>query len=75
MKNFWRILSYANPLGTSVIKYAILTLLYVLFSLVNFTVLIPLLEVLFDQVSVVKLEEASNPPDFSITIDYFKNSL
>jgi ATP-binding cassette, subfamily B, bacterial MsbA len=74
MKNFWRILSYANPLGTSVIKYAILTLLYVLFSLVNFTVLIPLLEVLFDQVSVVKLEEASNPPDFSITIDYFKNS-
>ncbi len=73
MKNFLRILSYASPLGPSAIKYALLTLLYVAFSLVNFTVLIPLLEVLFDQVDQPQAK-AIAPPDFSFTIDYFKNT-
>ena len=72
MKNFWRILSYATPLGSPAIKYAILTLLYVVFSLVNFTVLIPLLEVLFNQVDSSAYDVTSPPPDFSISIVYFR---
>lgn len=74
MKNFWRILSYARPLGPSAVKYALLTLLYVAFSLVNFTVLIPLLEVLFDQVNEPQTGATQVPPDFSLTIDYFKST-
>ena len=73
MKNFWRILGYAKPLGLSAIKYAISTLFYVVFSLVNFTVLIPLLEVLFDDVNSSTLS-LIEPPHFTLSMDYFKNS-
>lgn len=72
MKNFWRILSYARPLGTSAFKYAILTLFFVVFSLVNFTVLIPLLEVLFDQVEIAEIN-LDPSLEFSFSIDYFKS--
>ena len=72
MKNFWRILSYARPLGTSAFKYAILTLFFVVFSLVNFTVLIPLLEVLFDQVEIAEINLDASL-EFSFSIDYFKS--
>ncbi|MFT7032064.1 MAG: subfamily B ATP-binding cassette protein MsbA [Cyclobacteriaceae bacterium] len=73
MKNFWRILSYASPLGTSTAKYAILTLFYVIFSLVNITALIPLLDVLFDKVDTPELEISLIVPKFSLTIEYFKS--
>lgn len=73
MKNFWRILGYAKPLGPSAFKYAILTLFYVVFSLVNFTVLIPLLEVLFDEVNPSSVKHTA-PPGFTFSIEYFKNS-
>ena len=72
MKNFWRILSYSRPLGTKVPQYVGLTLLYTIFSLVNLTVLIPLLDILFDKVDPTVL--ASNPPEFSFALDYFKDT-
>ncbi|MEQ6121095.1 ABC transporter ATP-binding protein [Reichenbachiella sp. MALMAid0571] len=72
MKNFWRILSYAKPYQSFIPQYIILTWLYVLFSLVNFTILKPLLEVLFDQTNpeVINMEA----PSFQLSISFFTNT-
>ena len=53
MKVYWRILSYARPLGRFVGPYFLTSLLASLFGLLNFTLIQPLLNVLFDQAAVV----------------------
>ncbi|MFY0654174.1 MAG: ABC transporter ATP-binding protein [Cyclobacteriaceae bacterium] len=68
MKNFWRILTYAKPLGSNVPQYAILTLLYVLFNLMVFGSLKPLLDLLFNENEVTKIVE--HPGGFSFRIAY-----
>jgi subfamily B ATP-binding cassette protein MsbA len=70
MKTFSRIFFFARPLGLDIPVYAILTLLATIFSVVNFTTLIPLLQVLFGQVEST-LNVAR--PSFSLTIEYFKD--
>lgn len=49
MKNYFRLLSYAKPLGGFIIPFVITSILASLFGVLNFTLLIPLLNVLFDQ--------------------------
>jgi len=73
MKTYLRILTYGRPFGKNIISYLIFTLFYVVFSMINFSVLIPLLNVLFDQVEISKIQEFNTQPTFSLTIDYFKN--
>ena len=70
MKTFSRIFFFARPVGLDIPVYAILTLLATIFSVVNFTTLIPLLQVLFGQ-----MESTLNVarPSFSLTIEYFKD--
>lgn len=51
MKIYFRILSFAKPYKRFLPRYAILALFAVLFGLINFTLLIPLLNVLFNTVS------------------------
>jgi subfamily B ATP-binding cassette protein MsbA len=70
MKTFSRIFFFARPVGLDIPVYAILTLLATIFSVVNFTTLIPLLQVLFGQVEST-LNVAR--PSFSLTIEYFKD--
>lgn len=72
MNTYLRILSYARPFSRFVPAYMLTTILQVVFSLVNFTVLIPLLNILFDQVEQEKVAALHQLPDFSISIDYFK---
>ena len=56
MKTYFRILNFGRPFGKNILVYIFFTLFYVVFSMVNFSVLIPLLNVLFDQVEVSKIQ-------------------
>ncbi len=68
MKNYFRILSYARPFGLYAPLYGLVTLLAVIFGVLNLVVLIPMLEVIFGAVEVTVREM----PQFSISINYFK---
>ncbi|MEQ8532472.1 MAG: ABC transporter ATP-binding protein, partial [Imperialibacter sp.] len=73
MKTYFRLLSFARPFGKFIPTYILVTILQVAFSLVNFAVLIPLLEILFDQIEPEKLENLKRLPEFTISVDYFKS--
>jgi subfamily B ATP-binding cassette protein MsbA len=73
MNTYLKILAFARPFSAYIPQYALFTILYVVFSLVNFTVLIPLLQILFGQVDTEKINAIGSQPEFSFTIDYFKN--
>ena len=73
MNTYLRILSFGKPFGKNITIYLILTLFYVVFSMINFSVLIPLLNVLFDQVEIAKIQELNTKPNFSLSLEYFKN--
>ena len=69
MKTYRRILSYARGLGWYIPQYVIVVLLFALFSAVNITLLIPMIEVLFNQVEAEQV--AIVVPEFSLSSDYF----
>jgi len=50
LKNYFRILSFSKPLGGFIVPFVITSLLASIFGVLNFTLLIPLLNVLFDQI-------------------------
>jgi len=49
MKTYLRVLSYAKPIGKYAIPYAIFALLAILFGLINYSFLMPTLDILFGQ--------------------------
>ncbi len=67
MTTYLRILSYARPVGLLAPQYLIYTFLHIIFSIVNFVVMIPLLNILF---GIVEVQEFSEP-EFSLSISYF----
>ncbi|WP_268035471.1 ABC transporter ATP-binding protein [Algoriphagus sp. PAP.12] len=71
MKTYLRILSYAKPFGRFVPTYIIYTLFSIIFGLVNFTLLKPLFDVIFEQVDPQSLEKYRALPEFSLSIEYF----
>lgn len=73
MNTYLRILSFARPLGAFVPQYIIYTLLAIVFGLIQFTLLIPLFDVLFSQVGPEAGLAAASKPDFALNIDYLKN--
>ncbi len=70
MKTYLRILQYTQSLKKYIVPYFILSLLASLFGILNFTLLIPLLNVLFNQVA----PKAVEMPSFSLTASYFSQS-
>lgn len=70
VKTYFRILSFARPLRNFIPRYLLLTLLGIVFGIFNFTLLIPLLNIIFDTVEVAP--EALVLPDFSLTPAYVK---
>lgn len=72
MNTYFRILSYARPFSRFVPIYVLTTVLQVIFSLVNFTILIPLLNILFNQVDPSEASVVETLPEFSISVDYVK---
>ncbi|MFN3759967.1 MAG: ABC transporter ATP-binding protein [Algoriphagus aquaeductus] len=71
MKTYLRILSYARPFGRFVPIYILYAFLAIVFGLLNFTLLKPLFDVIFEQVEPEALERFRTIPSFSFSVDYF----
>lgn len=71
MNTYLRILSYARPYRRYFPIYVIYTLLAIIFGLLNFTLLKPLFDVIFEQVEPADLTKFLEKPDFSFSIEYF----
>ncbi len=71
MKTYLRILSYARPFGRFVPTYIFYTLFSIIFGLINFTLLKPLFDVIFEQVEPASLEQYRTLPPFSFSVEYF----
>ena len=69
MKIYFKLLSFAKPFNRFVPKYFILAVLAVIFGLANFTLMIPLLNVIFEKVEVVTIVAK---PQFALNLEHFK---
>lgn len=70
MKTYFKILSFARPLRNFIPRYLLLSLLSIVFGIFNFTLLIPLLNIIFDTVETVP--EQLVLPAFSFSASYVK---
>ncbi|MCU0391763.1 MAG: ABC transporter ATP-binding protein/permease [Thermoflexibacter sp.] len=68
MKSYLRIISYSKPYSSYIPTYLILTLLAVIFGSLNFVLLTPVLDVLFQSVPSANVQN----PEFEWNIDYPK---
>ena len=68
MKSYLRIISYSKPYSSYVPAYLILTILAVIFGSLNFILLMPILEVLFQTVPIGDLQK----PEFQLSMTYAK---
>lgn len=70
MKTYFRLLAFAKPYSNYIPSYVLLIVPAVIFGAINFSLIIPLLNVLFntyDAKTVIAY------PQFSLSIEYFKN--
>jgi len=72
MKTYLRLLSFSRPYADFVPLYAVYATLGIVFGLANFTLLIPLLGVLFDKTNTYAAHAATSLPHFAFTIGYLK---
>jgi subfamily B ATP-binding cassette protein MsbA len=70
VKTWFRLLSFARPYSGFIIPYVLLIVPAVIFGAVNFTLVIPLLNVLFNTFGDT---QAANPPAFHLSVEYFKS--
>ncbi len=70
MKTYWRLLSFARPLRRFVVPFFFTSLLASVFGILNFTLLIPLLKVLFKQGGAQGSPGAIAEPAPRMSIDY-----
>src|SRR5690606_35204666 len=70
MKTYWRLLSFARPLRKFVIPFICTSLLASIFGILNLTLLIPLLKVLFNQCEL-DASVTEVPPTPRLNVDYF----
>ncbi|NME72624.1 ABC transporter ATP-binding protein [Flammeovirga aprica] len=66
MKIYKRLLTFSGNLGSFMLPYFIVTILMSVFSLLNFTFMIPLLDILFNS------EESFTVPETLLTLDDFQ---
>ncbi|MFN3403730.1 MAG: ABC transporter ATP-binding protein [Cytophagaceae bacterium] len=72
MKLYFRLLKFARPIEKYAIPYVIFTLLSIIFGLLNYTLLIPVFNLLFNEkIDVPKLSETV--PAFTLSFEYFQN--
>lgn len=70
MQTYLRIMGYARPIGKYVAPYFLFTILGVVFGLVNFSLLIPLFDVLF-KTSSQKQSIPESAPEFRFDQEFF----
>jgi subfamily B ATP-binding cassette protein MsbA len=73
MKTFFRLFSFASPIQKFAIPFFLLSILGVVFGLINFTLLIPVFELLFNQTGEKQIQTINVIPSFDLSITYFKN--
>ena len=71
MNTYLRILSYARPYRRYFPIYVLYTILAIIFGLMNFTLLKPLFDVIFEQAPQADMSKYLTKPDFTFTLDYF----
>lgn len=71
MNTYLRILSYAKPFRRYFPVYILYTLFAIIFGLLNFTLLKPLFDVIFEQVGPGDMDRYLAKPDFSFSVAYF----
>ncbi|WP_057939327.1 ABC transporter ATP-binding protein [Algoriphagus resistens] len=71
MKTYLRILSYAKPYGKFVPVYIFYAFFSIVFGLLNFTLLKPLFDVIFEQVDPESIAVYASRPEFSFSVEYF----
>ena len=74
MKTYLRILQYARPLMAFLPQYLLYTVLTIFFSIGNFTLIIPLLSVLFDKTDKVPARAPDHLPAFKPTIQWITDT-
>jgi ATP-binding cassette, subfamily B, bacterial MsbA len=74
LKTYLRILQYADSIKQYALPYFILSLLASLFGILNFTLLAPLLDVIFKDLKPADLQEYSQQIKFSFSLSYFKHT-
>ena len=72
MNTYFRLLSFARPLGARLPKYILFTLLSIVFSLATLTLVMPVLDVLFNNIRPEEIEVYRQKPEPSLTYDYIK---
>lgn len=70
MKIFLRLLVYCNPIGKYAFPYVIFTTLAVIFGLLNFSLLIPLLNVLFGNLDPKEVQQMLVMPSWEFSASY-----
>ena len=71
MIRYFRIFTFAHNLGKFLPPYALFMLLGVFLSVANLALIIPLLNVLFDQVDPETLNRLNSKPEFSLSLNWF----
>lgn len=72
MKTFFRLFRFASPIQNFAAPFFFTSILGVIFGLLNFTLLIPVFELLFNQTSDSSTNTLQALPAFEISISYFK---
>lgn len=73
MKTYLRLLSYVRPYRFIVIPFFVFTIIAVFFNVFQFTLLIPLLNFLFDSVQSADSDKYMHAPEFSFSVAYVKD--
>ncbi len=69
MRTYWRILRFARPFNVIIPVYSILVILHTAFRVINFTALIPILQILFN--SEIDSKVPGQIPEFGLSDQYF----
>ena len=73
MKTYFRLLSFAKPIEKFAIPYVLATILAILFNTINFTLLAPLLDTLFNaSVTEAEVVNATDKPSPLNILSFFK---
>lgn len=72
MKTFFRLFAFASPVYKFAVPFFLTSILGVIFGLLNFTLLIPVFELLFNQTRELGIKSPDTAPAFNVSLTYFK---
>jgi len=73
MKTFFRLFAFAAPVQKFAVPFFFTSILGIIFGLLNFTLLIPVFELLFNQTGQSEANTPAAAPAFGFSLSYFKD--